>query len=105
MKSDHRWQALPWIIAVGLLLRIWGALAAEQISHPDEIFQYLEQAHRLTFGYGTLLWEYAHGIRNWLLPGLLSLVLFGCRGLGLGDPHLYIPVVQVLACLVSVSAI
>ncbi|MEM9980348.1 MAG: glycosyltransferase family 39 protein, partial [Cyanobacteria bacterium P01_D01_bin.2] len=46
-----------------------------------------------------------HGIRNWLLPGLLSLVLFGCRGLGLGDPHLYIPVVQVLACLVSVSAI
>ncbi|MEM8807919.1 MAG: glycosyltransferase family 39 protein [Cyanobacteria bacterium P01_G01_bin.38] len=105
MSDSSQWQALPWVIGLGLLLRVWGAFAAEQISHPDEIFQYLEQAHRLTFGYGTLPWEYVHGIRNWFLPGLLSLVLSGCRVLGLGDPHIYIPVVQVLSCLVSVSAI
>ncbi|MEM9907623.1 MAG: glycosyltransferase family 39 protein, partial [Cyanobacteria bacterium P01_D01_bin.44] len=105
MKSPSPWRALPWVIALGLLLRIWGAFAAEQISHPDEVFQYLEQAHRLTFGYGTLPWEYVHGIRNWLLPGLLSLVLSSYRGLGLDDPDIYIPGVQILSCIVSVSAI
>ncbi|MEO0457789.1 MAG: glycosyltransferase family 39 protein [Cyanobacteria bacterium P01_A01_bin.114] len=103
--SPDRWAALPWVIAVGLLLRIGGALATEQISHPDELFQYLEQAHRLTYGYGTLPWEYVHGIRNWLLPGLLSLVLSSCRALGIDDPDGYILGVQILACIVSVSAI
>lgn len=40
--------------------------------HPDEIFQYLEQAHRLAFGYSVLPWEYRYGMRGGLVPVLLA---------------------------------
>ncbi|MBX5481138.1 MAG: mannosyltransferase [Myxococcaceae bacterium] len=41
----------------------------------DEIFQTLEQAHRLAFGYGIVPWEFRTGIRSWLVPGLLAGVM------------------------------
>ncbi|MGI8936357.1 MAG: hypothetical protein ACR2FS_20030 [Phormidesmis sp.] len=99
------WRGLPWVIAGGLVLRLLVVMLTERSLHSDEIFQYVEQAHRLTYGYGYVPWEYVHGLRNWLLPGAISLVLLGCRLLGLTDPALYIPVVQTLACLISLSAI
>ncbi len=38
----------------------------------DEIFQTLEQGHRLAFGYGLVPWEYQFGARSWLLPGVMG---------------------------------
>jgi hypothetical protein len=38
----------------------------------DEIFQTLEQGHRLAFGYGLVPWEYQSGARSWFLPGLIG---------------------------------
>ncbi len=104
-NSHRQWKQLPWVVAIGLLLRLLVVALTERSLHADEIFQYVEQAHRLTYGYGYTSWEYVHGIRSWLLPGAISLVLSGCRQLGLDDPDLYIPVVQTLACLISLSAI
>jgi hypothetical protein len=78
---------------------------SEQTQHSDEIFQAVEQAHRLVYGYGYVPWEYVHGIRSWLLPGLIAGVLSFCRLAGLNDPSLYIPVVQIWACVLSLSAI
>jgi hypothetical protein len=55
----------------------------------DEIFQTMEQAHRLAFGYGLVPWEFQQGARFWLLPALLALpmkllaALGVQRGLGL----------------------
>ena len=49
-----------------------GALAFPNVVWPDEIFQTLEQAHRLAFGYGIVPWEFRAGARSWLLPGLLA---------------------------------
>lgn len=103
----HRdpWPGLAWVVGGGFVLRLVVMLLTERSLHSDEIFQYVEQAHRLTYGYGYVPWEYVHGIRNWLLPGVLSLVLSACRWIGVTDPSFYIPAVQILACLCSLSVI
>jgi phosphatidylinositol glycan class B len=41
----------------------------------DEIFQTLEQAHRLAFGYGLVPWEFKQGARSWMLPGVLEALM------------------------------
>jgi len=52
----------------------------------DEIFQTLEQGHRLAFGYGLVPWEFRVGARSWLLPGVIAGVmkLFAFFGVGSG---------------------
>jgi len=62
---------LPVILLVALALRA-ALLVTPRSFHPDEVFQYLEQAHRIVFGYGVVPWEYNYGIRSWLLPAVLS---------------------------------
>ncbi|MEY2930397.1 MAG: hypothetical protein RL033_1146 [Pseudomonadota bacterium] len=54
------------------VLRLWLALEDHSIYWPDELYQSLEQAHRLTFGSGLIPWEFRDGARNWILPGLLA---------------------------------
>jgi hypothetical protein len=63
--------AFAAILTAALGLRVFVALASSAL-HPDEIFQYLEQAHRHAFGYGIAPWEYRYGMRSWLLPLFLS---------------------------------
>lgn len=68
-------RAAAWlagILALALTLRLGVVLAWPSIYFPDEIFQTLEPAHRLVFGYGVVPWEYRLGIRSWILPGLLA---------------------------------
>lgn len=96
------WWSLHWIAAIALALRWVIAFTSEQVWHPDEVFQYLEQGHRLAFGYGTIPWEYRFGLRSWLLPAIIAGILSVCQWLGLDDPHIYIPLIQGLTCVVSV---
>lgn len=82
-------------LAVRLVFLIW-----PRAYHADEIFQYLEQAHRLVFGYGAQSWESRLGIRNQLFPALLS----GPMRLGdwlspASDAYLLVPKL----CLVLIS--
>jgi hypothetical protein len=58
-------------VVTALALRTAAALVPS-MAHPDEVFQYLEQAHRLVFGYGIVPWEYRYGMRSWLVPLSLS---------------------------------
>ena len=58
------WRAPNAVAAIALALRVAAALWSEHLSHPDEVFQYFEQAHRLVYGYGFLPWEYRFGVRN-----------------------------------------
>ncbi len=58
-------------VMAAFALRAAAAFPFSQL-HPDEIGQYLEQAHRLTFGYGNIPWEYRVGMRSWLMPLLLA---------------------------------
>lgn len=72
--SPHRWRLRTIItlsVLFGFLLRA-GVGMIPAYHHPDELFQYLEQAHRLVFGYGIVTWDMRYGIRSWVLPLLIS---------------------------------
>jgi hypothetical protein len=74
LTSHARWLLLV-ITAGALLIRMGVAVLLPSIVHQDEIFQYLEQGHRLAFGDGLVPWEYIVGARSWLFPGLIAGVL------------------------------
>lgn len=68
-------QARLWfwgVLALAVVLRVW-TFRLYAVHHPDELYQYLEQANRIAFGHGIVPWEYREGMRSWLPPLLLSL--------------------------------
>ncbi|MEW5922826.1 MAG: hypothetical protein AB1746_02450 [Candidatus Zixiibacteriota bacterium] len=97
--------ALWLILAVGAAVRIVTALISENINHPDEIFQVLEQAHRVVFGYGIIPWEYRLAARTWLVPGIMTIFLYPFKILGLDNPHIYIPGIKIIMSLISLSIV
>ncbi|MEQ1497493.1 MAG: hypothetical protein ABL914_02450 [Novosphingobium sp.] len=64
--------AFALVVLAALVLRAL-AYAPFDISHADEIMQYLEQAKRIATGAGIVPWEYRFGARNSLIPQLLAL--------------------------------
>lgn len=100
-----KWKALPWIVAAGFLLRVVFALSADNVHHPDEIFQYPEQAHRWVFGNGLVPWEFRFGTRSWLLPAMVALPLRLAAWLNLDRPIIYVPAIKILFCAISVCVI
>ena len=70
--TRQTWLCIALIVAAGLVLRAL-AFAPFDISHADELMQYLEQGKRLATGHGIVPWEYRYGARNELLPQLLAL--------------------------------
>jgi hypothetical protein len=71
-------------LIVGALLRAWFAITDHSVFWPDEIYQSIEPAHRVAFGYGLLPWEFRDGARSWFFPALLALPL---KLLGLFHVH------------------
>lgn len=88
---------------MGLLLRGYLALTDAGIYWPDEIYQSLEPAHRLVFGYGLLPWEFVEGARSWALPGLVAGVWEVLRAVGLGTSRVAVPALKLLFALVGVA--
>lgn len=64
--------ALAALFLFAVALRLVPTVIHSSLDHPDELFQSLEQAHRLLFGYGEIPWEFHVGARSWLLPGTLA---------------------------------
>jgi len=93
------------IFVVALALRVWRAQLPDDTVYADDIFQMLEPAHRLVFGYGYIAWEFVAGVRNWLLPGTLALVLGGLSRIGLDQPETYGPAITGLSILISLFPI
>ena len=91
---------LPCLLAA-FAVRAAVALWGDFVLHPDEIMQYLEPAHYAAFGNGVLYWEYIHGARSWLIPGAVAGVLKALDAIGLAQPAVYIAVVKLLFCLLS----
>jgi len=99
-------KSILWlIIAAGAVARIITALISDNINHPDEIFQVLEQAHRVVFGYGIIPWEYRLAARSWLVPGIMTIFLYPFKILGLDNPAIYIPGIKIIMSLISLSVI
>ncbi|MBN3032607.1 MAG: glycosyltransferase family 39 protein [Candidatus Saganbacteria bacterium] len=90
---------------LGGALRLAAAFCLENIAWPDEIFQSLEQAHRLVFGYGIVPWEYVAGLRSYLVPLFLAAVIFPFKYLSGHGSFAYTATVRVALCLMSLSLI
>ena len=58
------------------------ALYDHSIFHPDQIYQSLEQAHRLAFKVGFIPWEFRDGARSWFFSGLVAGMWQGLDWLG-----------------------
>jgi hypothetical protein len=59
-------------LLAALPIRAWAAVSDQGLFWPDEIYQSLEQAHRVAFGTGLVPWEFEKGARSWLFPGLIA---------------------------------
>ncbi|XP_049359842.1 mannosyltransferase APTG1 isoform X2 [Solanum verrucosum] len=63
-----------------LFVRFVNAFLVQTYFNPDEHWQALEVAHRISFGYGHLTWEWEKGIRSYLHPvifaGLYKILAF-----------------------------
>ncbi|MFT9120516.1 MAG: mannosyltransferase [Zymomonas mobilis subsp. pomaceae] len=95
--------AIYFIFILAFLLRM-SAIWPLGIYHPDEIFQYLEQAHRLTFGYGVIPWEYRYGMRG----GLVSVLLGAAMKVGdfiAPNSFLYWQLPHILGAILSLGVI
>jgi hypothetical protein len=55
--------------------RLWAWRSDQGVFWPDEIYQTIEQGHRLAFGYGMVPWEFRDGARSWVFPGILGGVM------------------------------
>ncbi|XP_052180477.1 mannosyltransferase APTG1 isoform X1 [Diospyros lotus] len=60
------------VFLICLAVRMANALMVQTYFNPDEHWQALEVAHRITFGYGYLTWEWEKGIRSYLHPMLFA---------------------------------
>jgi len=69
-----RKTVLAAICAVAIAARLALAFLVPSIAHPDQVFQMLEQAHRLVYGYGIVPWEFREGVRSWILPGVFAVI-------------------------------
>ena len=76
-----------------------------QTSHvPDEYWQSLEVAHRLTFGYGYLTWEWTSKIRSYTYPFFISILYRILRLLHVDYPSLLINLPRIFQALLSAYA-
>lgn len=93
------------VFAVAFAARLLPVFVFPGINHPDEVFQTVEQAHRLVFGTGLVPWEFVYGTRSWVLPGALAGVMKLASQLCAG-PSCYMPIIgSVLAALGAASAL
>ena len=97
------WDKFWLLLGLGLAARLFIAVFTDWAMRPDETIQYLEQAHRLVFGYGFIPWEYRFGVRTWLLPIIPALPLWISKILGIDTPAVYIPLVNAYNALLSMA--
>lgn len=68
---------MGWKVVAACVV-VWRVLTAmfltETAFNPDEYWQGLEPAHRAVFGYGYETWEWRHGLRSFVHPGLFTIV-------------------------------
>lgn len=102
LPAPAGWLALALVALAALAIRAWAAAALPNILWPDEIYQTLEQAHRLAFGDGIVPWEFRGGARSWLLPGALAGVMAIARE---GGPTLPLRAAQLLLCGLSLAPV
>jgi hypothetical protein len=82
--SKRSWLLLGLCAAI-FVPRAYLAVRDHGVIWSDEIFQTLEQGHRVAFGYGLVPWEFKDGARSWLLPGLIAGLMKALATVGVGS--------------------
>jgi GPI mannosyltransferase 3 len=80
------------LVVLAIALRVAAVLLVPSLNWADEIFQVVEQAHRLVYGIGLVPWEFQLGARSWLLPGSIAGFMELSRIVGDG-PDYYLPII------------
>lgn len=97
------WIAAALLLGLGASLRAWLCFHDDGIYWPDEIFQSLEPAHRLVFGYGLIPWEFRDGARNWTFPGLVAAILRLVTFVTGNQPLRYLVAIRLVFVLVGLA--
>jgi len=92
------------ILGLALLIRLVIAFSFANIIGPDEVFQSLEQAHRLVFGQGIVPWEFQVGLRNWLIPLALAIPMALAK-LVTPNPLAGLLLIRALLCIASLGIV
>jgi phosphatidylinositol glycan class B len=95
---------LPTILVAAFLVRVGIACWFQNIIAPDEVFQALEQAHRLVYGQGVVPWEFQVGLRCWLIPLVLAAPMAAAHWVGL-SPLGGLVFIRVLLCAASLGVV
>jgi len=95
------WTAL---LGFAFALRIGLAVGSPNIFFPDEIFQTLEPAHRLVYGYGVISWEWRLGIRSWVFPTFLAGVMRATAWMGSASEG-YLLGISIVLSLISLVTV
>ena len=90
-------------LALGAALRIWLSFNDDGIYWPDEIYQSLEPAHRVVFGYGIRAWEFIDGARNWTFPAFVAVLFQVASLLGLDEPRRYLVLTRLAFSAIGVA--
>jgi hypothetical protein len=69
------WPVDMVVVALAAIPRLFIAFTDHGMIWGDEIYQSLEPAHRVAFGYGITVWEFKEGARSWLFPWVLAAVM------------------------------
>uniref|UniRef100_A0A6P4ELS6 Mannosyltransferase n=1 Tax=Drosophila rhopaloa TaxID=1041015 RepID=A0A6P4ELS6_DRORH len=84
-----------------LAVRLASVFVVQTYYVPDEYWQSLEVAHKLTFGYGYLTWEWVQGIRSYVYPLLIAGLYKILALLQLDSAHLLVLLPRILQALLS----
>ncbi len=92
------------ILLIALLLRVAVATHFPSFEWGDEIFNSLEPAHHLAYGYGVVVWEWRLGIRSWVFPAFLAGVMRLTDWMGPGSFG-YLRAIRVILSLLSLTTV
>lgn len=99
-----RWVAVA-ILAAAAIPRLWAAVFDLGIFWPDEIYQSLEPAHEMAFGFGSRAWEFIDGARSWLFPGVIGLYFMLLAALGIDGGTELVIGAKLLMAVVSLAGV
>lgn len=85
-------------------LRILSVIIVQTAYVPDEYWQSLEVAHKLSFGYGYLTWEWQEGIRSYVYPLVLTGLYKFLSILGLDNVNILVITPRILQALLTAYA-
>ena len=79
-------NVISLIVFTIVLYRLLTAFIVHSFFDPDEYWQSMEVAHKISFGYGHLTWEWEQQIRSYIHPLIFSLLYSFLKITGLDSP-------------------